>query len=123
MSRFFMTSHEWAEQIDDNTVRVGLSRFAADEIGEVIHIDLPETGTAISKGEAVAEVESVKSVNDCYAPVSGTIKTVNDAILEQPELLNSDAEGDAWFYEVTVDGPDAIADLLDAAAYAAHTQG
>ena len=123
MSRFYMTSHEWVEQIDDNTVRVGLSTFAAAEIGEVIHVDLPESGTAITKGEAVAEVESVKSVNDCYAPVTGTVKATNEALADNPELLNEDAEGDAWFYDVTVDGPDAIADLMDAAAYAAHTNG
>ena len=121
MTRAFLTSHEWAEVTTPGTIRVGLSKFAADEIGEVIHVDLPEVGSAVSKGEAAAEVESVKSVNDCYAPVSGTVTAVNEALLDNPELLNQDAEGGAWFYEVSSD--DDLSDLLDQAAYDAHIAG
>ena len=119
MSKFFMESHEWAE-INGDEASVGISSFAAGEVGEVIHVELPEVGATISKGEAVAEIESVKSVNDIYSPVNGTISAVNDAVSENPELVNSAAEGDGWLFKITVSGDNPNDGLMDQAAYDAH---
>ena len=119
MSKFFMESHEWAE-INGDEASVGISSFAAGEVGEVIHVELPEVGATISKGEAVAEIESVKSVNDIYSPVNGTISAVNDAVSKNPELVNSAAEGDGWLFKITVSGDNPNDGLMDQAAYDAH---
>lgn len=119
MSKHFRESHEWAE-IANGEATVGISSFAANEVGEVIHVELPETGTSVNAGEAVAEIESVKSVNDIYSPVSGTISAVNEAVSDNPELVNSSPETDGWLFKISC-GDDAKTDeLMDQAAYDKH---
>ncbi len=115
-----MESHEWVE-INGGEATVGISSFAAGEVGEVIHVELPEVGADVNAGEATAEIESVKSVNDIYSPVSGTISAVNDAVSDNPELVNSSPEADGWLFKINC-GDDASVDgLMDQAAYDQHT--
>ena len=119
MSRFFLPSHEWATAEDDLIV-IGLSAFAASEVGEVVHVELPEVGDQATRGEALAEIESVKSVNDFYAPVSGEIVAINEALADNPELVNQGAESDGWFAKIRPSDGEPFAGLLDQAAYDEH---
>ncbi len=119
MSKHYLESHEWAE-VNGNEATVGVSAFAAGEVGEIIHVELPELGASVGGSDAVAEIESVKSVNDIYSPVSGVISAVNEAIADNPEIVNNAAETDGWLFKVTVSGADAVDGLMDQAAYDAH---
>ena len=96
---FYAKSHEWVEFLDDTTARVGISDYAQSELGDLVFVSLPEEGDEVAVGESFADVESVKAVSNVYSPVSGTVKAVNENLLDQPELVNSDAL-DAWFIEV-----------------------
>ncbi|MDE0803897.1 MAG: glycine cleavage system protein GcvH [Acidimicrobiales bacterium] len=117
----YSSDHEWL-RTDGATVRVGITDYAQDALGDVVFVDLPDVGAAVKAGDAIAEVESTKSVSDIYAPVSGTITAVNDDLSETPERLNDDPYGDGWIFEV--DTGDAGADgLLDATAYRALIDG
>lgn len=116
MARSYNESHEWAIAEGD-VIKVGLSSFAASEVGEVIHVELPQVGDQVERGANLAEVESVKSVNDCYSPVTGTIASINEALVDQPELINQDAEGEGWFCTITPDSDDPLAGLLGEEAY------
>lgn len=121
MSAFYLESHEWAREEGDLIV-VGLSSFAAGEVGDVIHVELPEVGDAVTKGEACGEIESVKSVNDLYAPVDGEVVAVNEGLADSPELVNNDAHGAGWFYKVKA-AAGALDGLMDQAAYDEHIRG
>jgi len=119
---WYTAEHEWVRPSDDGAMRVGITHFAQEALGDVVFVQLPESGTRVDAGEPLGEVESTKSVSDIYAPVAGTISARNEAVLTRPELLNSDPYGDGWLVEIT--GPDvsATGDLLDAAAYRALTE-
>jgi glycine cleavage system H protein len=95
----FAKSHEWVQFLDDTTARVGISDYAQSELGDLVFIGLPEDGDEVEVGESFADVESVKAVSNVYSPVTGTVKVVNEELLDQPELVNSSAM-DAWFIEV-----------------------
>jgi glycine cleavage system H protein len=116
----YALTHEWVRIDDDGIATVGISDFAQDALGDVVYVDLPEVGRPVTAGEPFAEVESTKSVNDVYAPLTGTVVAVNDALSDRPELVNADPYGEAWFarIEPSGDGFDLEA-LLDAAAYRA----
>ena len=122
MSRFFMDSHEWAIA-DGEEIVIGLSGFAAGEVGDVIHVELPEVGAKAIRGEALAEIESVKSVNDYYAPVDGEVVAINEALAENPELVNNEPEAGGWFARIKPSSADALTGLMDEAAYEAHVTG
>ncbi|MDI9509321.1 MAG: glycine cleavage system protein GcvH [Clostridiales bacterium] len=96
---FYAKSHEWVEFLDDNTARIGISDYAQNEMGDLVFIGLPEDGDEVEVGESFADVESVKAVSNVYSPVTGTIKAVNEELLDQPELVNSSAM-ESWFIEV-----------------------
>lgn len=96
---FFTKSHEWVEFLDETTARVGITDYAQNELGDLVFISLPEEGDEVVVGESFADVESVKAVSNVYSPVSGTVKAVNEDLLDQPELVNTDAM-EAWFIEV-----------------------
>jgi glycine cleavage system H protein len=96
---FYAKSHEWVEFLDDNTARIGISDYAQNEMGDLVFIGLPEDGDEVEVGESFADVESVKAVSNVYSPVTGTIKAVNEELLDQPELVNSNAM-ESWFIEV-----------------------
>jgi glycine cleavage system H protein len=118
MSERYFPSHEWA-RMDGATVVIGLSSFAAGEVGEVIHIELPKVGAALTRGKPCAEIESVKSVNDYYSPVDGTVVEVNPALANAPELVNSDPLGKGWFARIAPAGADALAGLMTSDEYLA----
>ena len=123
----YTAEHEWlraAGEGDDASVRIGITSYAQDALGDIVFVTLPAVGTEVTAGQAVGEVESTKSVSDVYAPFSGTVTAVNEALETSPEVVNSDPYGDGWMFEVRpADGAGAAlaADgLLDAAGYQAH---
>jgi glycine cleavage system H protein len=116
MTEHYLPSHEWA-RLEGALVTIGLSAFAAGEVGEVIHVELPKVGATLSKGKACAEIESVKSVNDFYAPIDGVVTEINPALASQPELLNQDPTGRGWFAKVKATSATPLAGLLSSEQY------
>lgn len=112
----YLESHEWV-RTDDGTARVGITDFAQDELGDVVFVELPAESDDLTAGEEFGVVESIKAVSDVYAPVSGTVTDTNDALIDEPELVNDDPYGEGWMLEVDLDDPDELDDLLDADAY------
>ena len=115
----YAASHEWASLGDANLVRMGISDFAQDALGDVVFVDVPEMGAVVSAGEPCSEVESTKSVSDVNAPVSGTIVAVNEALETNPELVNADPYGEAWFAVIEASDTSELDTLLTATAYKA----
>jgi glycine cleavage system H protein len=113
----YTEEHEWVASTEGGRVRVGITDYAQDQLGEVVFVQLPEMGQKVDAGAPAGEVESTKSVSEIYAPVSGEVSAVNEALDEQPELINSDPYGEGWIFELTVEDPDALDGLLDAEAY------
>ena len=112
----YAASHEWASVEDDNIVRVGITDFAQEQLGDLVYIELPELERKIKAQEQCAVVESVKTASDIYSPVSGEIVAVNLALVDQPEQVNSDPYG-AWIFCVKADDLSALDQLMDAGAY------
>lgn len=112
--RQYSAEHEWV-QVDDGRARIGVTAYAAEALGDVVFVDLPEIGSTITAGETCGEIESTKSVSDLYAPVSGEVTEHNDAAVDNPEVVNSDPYGSGWLFTVAVSG--STSELLDAAAY------
>ena len=115
----YSTEHEWARVSEDaaDQVRVGITHYAQEQLGDVVFVTLPEVGTKITAGAPCGEVESTKSVSDVYAPVSGTVVARNDALDASPELVNSEPYGDGWMFEIQMSDPGELSGLLDATAY------
>lgn len=112
----YTEAHEWVREMGDGVVRIGITDHAQSRLGDVVFVQLPSVGDGITAGSAVGEVESTKSVSDIYAPLSGTVVAVNDALDDSPELINSAPYEAGWMLDV--EAPDGLpADLLDAAAY------
>ena len=116
----YSSDHEWA-RASASTVRVGITDYAQDALGDVVFVDLPKVGTPIAVGTSLGEVESTKSVSEIYAPVGGTISAVNEALSGAPELVNSDPYGDGWICEITTTSSTDFDALLDASGYATLT--
>jgi glycine cleavage system H protein len=113
----YTDAHEWVREGDDGSLRVGITDYAQAQLGDVVYVDLPAVGDAVTAGGPCGEVESTKSVSEIYAPVSGEVVAVNGALEATPELVNSEPYGEGWMFAVRPD-PDAGLDgLLDAAAY------
>jgi glycine cleavage system H protein len=117
----YTSEHEWVRTPGDTegSVRIGITDFAQDALGDIVFASLPEVGTDVEAGSAVGELESTKSVSDIYSPVSGTVVARNDALESSPELVNSDPYGEGWLFEVTPSDASAVEQLMDAAAYQA----
>ena len=115
----YTAEHEWVRAASGTLLRVGITDFAQDALGDIVFVTLPEAGAEIRAGEPCGELESTKSVSDVYAPVSGTVSAVNGALDANPELVNSDPYGEGWMFEVEVVGTEALDGLLDAAGYRA----
>lgn len=113
----YSSDHEWVRQTG-STVRIGITDYAQDALGDVVFVQVPSVGTSVSRGDSFSEVESTKSVSDIYAPVSGTISAVNEALSANPELVNSDPYGEGWICEIAMSDESEMGGLLDAAAYA-----
>ena len=112
----YLESHEWTT-VDDETVRIGVSDFAQDELGDVVFVELPDVGDDIAAGGTFGVVESIKAVSDLYAPVSGEVVAINEELFDRPELVNEDPYGDGWMLEVAPSDPDEFDEALDADAY------
>jgi len=120
MTTLFTTDHEWLK-IDGDVATIGVTDYAQSQLGDVVFVELPKAGRALKKGEAAAVVESVKAASDVYAPITGEVVAVNDALVADPALVNSDAGGKAWFFKVKIADKKDLDGLMDEAAYKAHT--
>ena len=113
----YTAEHEWID-VDGDIATVGITAYAAEKLGDVVFVDLPEVGSTVASGAIVGEIESTKSVGELFAPVDGTVEAVNDAVVDSPELVNSDPFGDGWLIKVRFTE---LPELLDLAAYSALT--
>lgn len=114
----YATSHEWVSVAQDGIVTVGITEHAQGLLGDMVFVELPDVDDSISVGDDVAVAESVKAASDIYAPVSGTIVEINEALEDAPELVNSDAFGEGWLFKVKLDDASELENLLDAEGYA-----
>jgi glycine cleavage system H protein len=117
----YTAKHEWVAT-GDPAVKVGITDFAQDSLGDIVFVQLPEPGTAVTAGEPLGEVESTKSVSDIYAPLTGTVVARNDQLADAPELINTDPYGAGWLVEIEPGQPAVFDELLDAAAYRELTE-
>ena len=115
----YTSEHEWVRSPGngEGTVRIGITHFAQDALGDIVYVSLPEVGATVEAGTTVGELESTKSVSDVYAPVSGTVTARNESLDGTPELVNTDPYGDGWLFEVTPEDASAVDGLMDAEAY------
>lgn len=113
----YTKEHEWVK-ISGNTITVGVSDFAQDQLGEIVFVELPEEGEEFSKGDAFGVVESVKSVSDVYAPVSGRVIEINDPVVDSPEIINDDCYGEGWLVKLEVSDAAELKELLSSKDYA-----
>ncbi|HEY3003131.1 MAG TPA: glycine cleavage system protein GcvH [Kribbellaceae bacterium] len=112
----YTAEHEWVKA-DGGNARVGITDFAQNALGDIVFVQLPEVGTAIRAGDSCGELESTKSVSDLFAPVSGTVTAVNEALADQPDLVNTDPYGEGWLIDVELDDADEVDGLMDAETY------
>ena len=118
----YTEDHEWLRMESDDVAVVGVTDYAQEQLGDVVFVDLPKVGTDIARGDAVAVVESVKAAADVKAPASGRVVEVNDALSDQPELVNQDPTQRAWFYKVKLANMEELSGLMDEDAYAKLTK-
>ncbi|MGL4831956.1 MAG: glycine cleavage system protein GcvH [Propionibacteriaceae bacterium] len=125
MSRFpedlqYTPEHEWVRGGNGSVVRIGITDFAAEALGDIVYVSLPTVGEEVKTGDTCGELESTKSVSDIFSPVSGVVTAVNEALSDVPETVNTDPYGDGWLFEIELGADNSADDLLDAAAYAAQ---
>src|SRR3954464_13252961 len=120
MTILFTTDHEWL-RIEGDVATIGVTDYAQSQLGDVVFVELPKVGRSLNKAEAAAVVESVKAASDVYAPISGEVVEVNDALSSEPALVNSDAAGKAWFFKMKISDKSELDGLMDEAAYQKHT--
>ena len=118
----YSKDHEWI-RLSGSIARVGITDYAQDALGDVVFVQLPESGIKVSAGQSCSEVESTKSVSDIYVPVSGSITNINNLLGDSPNLINTDPYGDGWIMEIEVSDLTSVADLLDASAYRQFIEG
>jgi len=118
----YTRDHEWVRLEDDGTLTVGITDHAQEALGDIVFVELPALDLAVIAAQAIATVESTKAASDVYAPISGTIVEVNDTVVEDPAVINADAEGDAWFWRMEAEDDEAFEDLLDREAYDAFLE-
>jgi glycine cleavage system H protein len=118
----YTAEHEWVQQLDDGRVRIGITYYAQDALGDVVFVSLPEPGAAVSAGQSLGEVESTKSVSEVYAPLAGEVVARNEALESRPELVNADPYGDGWIVELAVANVADLDGLLDATGYGELTK-
>ena len=118
----YSSDHEWV-RVEGATATIGITEYAQDALGDVVFVEMPDAGLAVSAGESFSEVESTKSVSDIYAPITGSISEVNAELESQPELLNSDPYGAGWICRIEISDRSELDSLMDAEAYRALTEG
>jgi glycine cleavage system H protein len=116
MSLYFTKDHEWI-RVDGDIATVGISNHAQEALGDIVFAEVPEAGRKLSKGQEAAVVESVKAASDVYAPVSGEVTEGNQAVADDPSVINTDPEGDGWFFKLKLDNPGELDGLMDETAY------
>ena len=114
---YYTEDHDWIEIIEDNKVRIGITEYAQDQLGDIVYVELPEVGDDLEAGDELGTVESVKSVSEILSPLTGTITAVNEALEDEPELVNDDATGEGWFVELETDGDVDTTGLLSKEEY------
>ena len=119
----FTKEHEWVEEMDGGVAAIGVTAYAADQLGDVVFVELPEVGKSVSKGDSLAVVESVKAASDVYAPVTGEVVEVNEALGSAPETVNAMPERDGWFARIKVTDAAQLEELMDRHAYEQFLQG
>jgi glycine cleavage system H protein len=122
MPRYFTKDHEWIE-VDGTSGTVGITDYAQGQLGDITYVDLPAAGSTVKKGDAPCVVDSVKAASDVYSPVSGTISAANDALGDQPELVNTDAETGGWLFRIDLSDASELDSLMDKAAYDEYVAG
>jgi len=116
MSLYFTKEHEWI-RVEGDTATVGITDFAQAQLGDVVFVEIPEAGRQVTKGSEAAVVESVKAASDVYAPISGEVTEGNQALVDDPALVNSDPEGEGWFFKLRLSDEGELEGLMDSAAY------
>ncbi|KPF91251.1 glycine cleavage system protein H [Novosphingobium sp. AAP83] len=116
MTRYFTKDHEWIA-VEGSEATVGITHYAQSQLGDITFVEVPAIHATVGKGDSASVVDSVKAASDVYAPVSGTVTAVNAALEDQPELVNSEAEGEGWLWKMTLSDPAELAGLMDEAAY------
>ena len=116
MTVYFTKEHEWI-RVEGDTAIIGISNHAQEQLGDIVFAEVPEAGRRVNKGQEAAVVESVKAASDVYAPVSGEVVEGNQAVADDPALVNSDPEGQGWFFKIRLDNPGELDGLMDEAAY------
>jgi glycine cleavage system H protein len=117
----YTAEHEWVSSRAADTVRVGITDFAQEQLGDIVFIQLPEVGDEVAPGDPLGEIESTKSVSDLFSPVAGTVTARNDALEASPELINTDPYGEGWIVEIALGDAGGLDALMDAKAYQEHT--
>ena len=118
----YSKDHEWV-RMEGDVGTVGISDYAQEQLGDVVYVELPEVGTTVAQNEEAAVVESVKAASEVYAPVSGEVVEVNQALEDEPALVNGDATGEGWFLKLRLSAPGELDGLMDGAAYADYVAG
>jgi glycine cleavage system H protein len=118
----YTAEHEWVSGDGSGPVRVGITHYAQDALGDIVFVQLPDEGTKVRAGDSLGEIESTKSVSEIYAPIAGTVMSKNTSLVDEPELVNAEPYAAGWLVEIVPDDPAAIAGLLDASAYQALTE-
>lgn len=121
MTRHYTQEHEWIE-VEGNAATVGITDYAQGQLGDITFVELPAAGASLTKGASASVVDSVKAASDVYSPVGGTVSEVNPALEDQPELVNSDAEGEGWLWRMTLSDASELDGLMDEAAYRAFVE-
>jgi glycine cleavage system H protein len=121
-TKFYTEDHEWVEIGQDGLATIGITQHAQEALGDIVFVELPEPGRNVAKTETCAVVESVKAASDIYAPLTGTVAETNQAIVDDPTLVNKEPEDGAWFFKLRLSDPAAIAGLMDKTAYDAFVE-
>lgn len=122
MTTYYTEDHEWIT-VEGETGTVGITKYAAEQLGDVVFVEVPSAGTGVSKGDDMAVVESVKAASDVYAPLDGDVIEGNEALSDAPETVNEDPEGAGWFCKIKLRDTTAVSSLMDAAAYQTYCEG
>lgn len=119
MTVYYTREHEWVS-VDGDSATVGITDFAQGQLGDVVFVEVPEAGRAVTRGSEAAVVESVKAASDVYAPVSGTVTEGNQAVVDEPSLVNTDPEGEGWFFRLTLSDNHELSELMNAEQYKSY---
>ncbi len=116
---YYTQDHEWV-LVEGDSATVGITNFAQEQLGDIVFVDLPETGSNLTKGDEVGVIESVKTASDLYSPISGTVTAINDTLEQAPDTVNANAESSGWLFKMTISDQAELEQLMDEAAYKNH---